>query len=262
MSQDLNLETDQYQDVWTGNLYYSLPSENDWKNKIQEGNRQKCERKFQAMKESNPENIDAGKTLDDVFAVLLPEGRQASFYVSRSSLDYQDTYECTIPKCPFGDNRSNCAMLHEHRPILLLRTPCDSPSLEAFFPGKKTLSLRVHLNECPQKGCVLEILDVIWTPKRDKMPFEEEIEVEVHRNSLGTPRQRNLFTTRFLKRLPVLSENTQKQMSEYDNYLIWSTRLSQAQKGGLRYTEYEVDPENKTVSFVVLSESLEKYKWQ
>ena len=265
MSQDFNPEFGQSENFQIKNLYYRLPrteSRGRDNRNTQENDYEKCELKFQAMVESNQDNIAPNVSFQDVLDALLPNGRQAAFYVSRASLDFRHDYECRNTRCTLGENRSMCAMLHECPPVLLLRTPCDTPSLETLFPGYKTIALRVQLRECPQRGCVLEIQDVIWAPKRDKMPFEEEIEVEVHLDSMGNRRPRNLFQTDFLLKLPVISRATQDQLEKYDNYLIWSTRLSQAQKGGLRYTSYEVDEEKKEVTFEVLSESQETYRSQ
>ena len=205
MSQDFNPEFGQSENFQIKNLYYRLPrteSRGRDNRNTQENDYEKCELKFQAMVESNQDNIAPNVSFQDVLDALLPNGRQAAFYVSRASLDFRHDYECRNTRCTLGENRSMCAMLHECPPVLLLRTPCDTPSLETLFPGNKTIALRVQLRECPQRGCVLEIQDAIWAPKRDKMPFEEEIEVEVHLDGMGNRRPRNLFQTDFLLKLP------------------------------------------------------------
>ena len=205
------------------------------------------------------ENEDILSAVEDV---IVPRGIVRSFYLSNCS---HKKRECSNKKCPlnldFNERTTSCPLTKNDCSRVILRPVCNLPRMESMFPGNEILAVKANLKYCAveNNGSVLAILDYVWVPKCEKRIYEIEIAAQTiwGQTNAWDRRPNNVLGEKVISQLPPISMITFRNLEEWQNYLDWRTQLIRESKIGIRYLSWQIDPDNMTISFIVVSPSLE-----
>ena len=200
--------------------------------------------------------------LDQVRAVLLQEGALRNFYVSNAST--RPPRACRNSHCVMGDARESCVLARRSCSVVVLRPVCDTPSLQAMFPGDEIMGLKAWVWECPHRpqGAVLSVIGPVWLPKCDRRPYEVAVQGRVFLDNGGltfSRRANNAFRAPLFERLEPMSMRTKEKLREWSEYIEWRSHLLMATKVGIRYIAARVDVQRRNLVFTAVAESRESF---
>ena len=108
----------------------------------------------------------AATPLDQVRAVLIREGAVQRSFVSNAST--REPRGCREQRyCPLGEAQHSCVLRRRSCSSVIIRPACDTPALQAMFPGDEILGLKAWVWDCPHRpqGSLLSVIGFVWLPK-------------------------------------------------------------------------------------------------
>jgi len=163
-----------------------------------------------------------------------------------------------FPNAMSGDFFIANVSLNEAFPVLTIRPAAIGPRLAASLPPGVSIAILCHLNRWWMPGdrpllTVHGILDILDSDPRD---FEQRHRVNVfsEQSAINPDHVRSnvLCTQNFCEGLPPISRITQRELTEWREYLDWKRALIAENLEGLRFVDAEVTPDG-LVHFVTVA---------
>jgi hypothetical protein len=154
-----------------------------------------------------------------------------------------------FPNTMTGDFFIANVSLNEAFPVLSIRPAAIGPRLAAALPPGVSIAILCHLNRWWMPGdrpflTVHGILDILDSDPRD---FEQRHRVNVfsEQSAINPDHVRSnvLGTQSFCESLPPISRITQRELTEWREYLDWKRALIAENLDGLRFVDAEITPD-------------------
>ena len=147
---------------------------------------------------------------------------------------------------------------------MIIRPTCDTPALQAMFPGDEILGLKAWVWDCPHRpqGSRLSVIGFVWLPKCEQRPYEVAVEGRLFLNNEGSNafrRHGNALRAPLFEHLEPVSLRTREKLRDWSDYLEWRSHLLMATKVGIRFIAARIDVPRRNLVFTVIAESCESF---